>query len=165
MNRLPTPLEAAQLLRLRALRVTRAQERCTAAGREVSDAQGAVHQRQQLIDASRSAIGSLAQAVVTSLAVHLPRWNGWVDAHRAGLAERLERDEDAMIDDARRLADARAAQVAAQVELARSRARQDVVRGLEEQARRGHLLAVEQRSELEVEDQGRAAATCQGLLR
>jgi hypothetical protein len=165
MTRLPTPKEASQLLRLRALRVTRAQERCTAAGREVADAERAVHQRQQLIDASRSAIESLAQAVVGTLAIHLPRWNGWVEAHRAGLAERLEREEDAMIDDARRLTDACAAQEQAQVELARARARQDVVRGLEEQARRGHLVAVEQRSELDIEDQGRRATACHGLLR
>ncbi len=150
-----SPQDAVQLHKLRILRVTQARERCADAGKQVTAAEIAVDQRQRLIQASRRAIGSLAQAVVTSLAPHLPRWNGIVHAERARLAERLERDEDALIGESRRLEASRQAAEQARGELARAMAREDVVRDLAQQARHARQLEVERRAEAEQEDQGR----------
>jgi hypothetical protein len=163
IGRLPTLQETAQLLRLRDLRMMRAIKRRAAAADEVTAAEIAFHERQQLIHESRSAIDSLAEAVVTSLAPHLPRWNGTIGAHRGCLAERLERHEDAMIDDARRLDTARDADERARNELARARARQEVASDLDHRARLGRVHVLEQRSELETEDQRRLAIPRDGM--
>jgi hypothetical protein len=158
MSRTPTsPHDALQLHKLRILRVTRAREHCANAGKEVAAAEIAVEHRERLIRASRCAIGSLAQAVVTSLAPHLPRWNGTVHAARARLSDQLERDEDALIGESRRLEASRQAAEQARVELARAIAREDVVRDLAQQARHARDLDAEQRAETEQEDQGRGA--------
>ena len=152
---LASPQDALQLHKLRTLRVTRARERCADAGKEVAAAEVAVEHRQRAIRASRCAIGSLAQAVVTSFVPHLPRWNGMVHAERARLSDRLERDEDALIGEARRLRECRQAAEQARVDLSRAMDREDVVRDLVQQARQARDLVSEQRAETEQEDQGR----------
>ena len=153
---LPDPQDAAQLLRLRILRVTRARERCVKAAEAIAAAQVMVDRREQAIRADRCAIAALAQAVVTSLVPHLPRWSGMVQAERLRLAEQLERDEDALIGESQALEEAREAAAQARIALARAMAREDVVSDLVRQARRARDYVCEQRMELELEDQGRA---------
>ena len=155
---LPDPQDAAQLLRLRVLRVTRARERCAKAAEAIAAAQVMVDRREQAIRTDRCAIAALAQAVVTSLVPHLPRWSGMVQAERLRLAEQLERDEDALIGESQALEEAREAAAQARIALARAMAREDVVSDLVRQARRARDYVCEQRMELELEDQGRAAS-------
>ena len=164
-GQLPTPEDAAQLHKLRALRVTRSRERFTSAKNELSGAAAVARQRQQSIEDSRCAIESLARSVVTNLVPHLPRWHGMIFAQGARLAERLEREEDAMIVEARRLDEAGQAAEQARTELSRAIAREDVVRELAQQARHAQVHAAEQQSEIESEDQGCAARSRQETRR
>jgi len=160
---LPSPQEAAQLHKLRALRVTRSRERFTNAKNELSSAEAVVRRRQQSIHESRSAIESLGRSVVTTLVPHLPRWHGMAFAQGARLAERLEREEDALIAEARGLDEAGKAAEQARMELSQAMAREDVIRKLAQQARRAQVHAAEQRSEVESEDQGCAATARQEM--
>lgn len=158
MNRLPTPRDAGQLLRLRALRVQRAREACAKARAEVAKVQAAIRERQQAIARSRREMTELADAVVTTLAPTLPRWSDMVAATRERLADRLERDEYALVEEEHELEQAQERAQQAGAELTRALAREDAVRGLATQARRAVLHAREQRIELEIEDQGRRPA-------
>jgi hypothetical protein len=162
---LPSPQEADQLLRLRSLRATRSRERFASAMKDQAGAEEAVRRRQQSIRESRGAVDSFAHAVVGSLAPHLPRWNGVMGAVRARLGEQLEREEDAMLGDARRLNETREAADRARSELSRAIAREDVVRDLARQARRARAVAADGRVELEIEDQVRGATPGDGALR
>jgi hypothetical protein len=155
---LPTLQEAHALRELRSLRLTRARERLAAACREASAAEFAVRQRQQAIEADKAAIATLAGAVVTSLVPHLPRWHGVLQARQARLAERLERDEDALIGESRRRDEAQAATEQARLAVSRALAREDVARDLAVQARQARDAAAEGRAEVELEDQRRAVA-------
>ncbi len=146
------------MLRLRSLRVQRAREACAKAKVEVEHAQAAVRERQRAIERSQREMTALADAIVTTLAPALPRWSGLVAANRERLADRLERDEYALIDDERELEQKQELAQQAGAELTRALAREDAVRGLAQQARKAVLHAREQRIELEIEDQGRRPA-------
>jgi hypothetical protein len=156
---LPTRQEARQLRELRGLRVTRARKRHADACSEAAAAQAAVRQREHAIAADLAAIADLAGAAVTSLAPHLPRWHGVLQARHALLAEQLERDEDALIGEARRLDQAQAAADQAKIELARALAREDVARDLAREADQAGAAAVERRAEVELEDQRPVSAS------
>ena len=150
---LPSPQQARELQGLRTLRVRRAREQLADAMQEVAAAQLAVDRRRAGIQDSEAAIGSLAYAVVGSLAPHLPRWNGMVHAERARLLDRLERDEDAMIGESRKLDEARQAAEQARIGLTRAMAREDVVRDLARQAAAARATDAERRLEIEQSDQ------------
>ncbi len=150
---LPSPQQARELQGLRTLRVRRARQRLAGAMQEVAAAQLAVDRRRAAIQDSKAAISSLANAVVGSLAPHLPRWNGMVQAERARLLDRLERDEDAMIGESRKLDEARRAVEEARIGLTRAMAREDVVRDLARQAAMARATAAERRLEIEQSDQ------------
>jgi len=156
--KLPTPREAGQLLRLRCLRVQRAREACAKAKVEVEKTQVVVQERQRAIERSQREMAALADAIVTTLAPALPRWSGMVSATRERLADRLERDEYALIDDEHQLEAAQERAQQADADLTRALAREDAVRGLAKQARSAVLHAREQRAEIEIEDQGRRPA-------
>jgi len=150
---LPSPRQARELQSLRTLRVRRARQRLAGAMQEATVARLAVDRRNTAIQVSERAIGLLADAVVGSLAQHLPRWNGMVHAERARLLDRLERDEDAMIGESRKLDEAREAVEQARLGLARAMAREDVVRDLAQQAAAARAGADERRIEIEQADQ------------
>ena len=154
-QKLPTPHEAGQMLRLRSLRVQRAREACAKAKLEVEKAQKTVQERQRAIERSQRRMTELADAIVTTLAPDLPRLSGLIAANRERLADQLERDEYALIDDEHELEAAQERAQQAGAELTRALAREDAVRGLAKQARRAVQHAREQRAELEIEDQGR----------
>jgi hypothetical protein len=157
-TKLPTSREAAQMLRLRSLRVQRAREACAKARIEVEKAQAVIKEHQRTIERGQREIAALADAIVTTLAPALPRWSGMVAATRERLADQLERDEYALIDDEHELEQAQERAQQAGAELTRALAREDAVRGLAQQARKAVLHAREQRVELEIEDQGRRPA-------
>jgi len=156
---LPTMLEAKQLHRLRALRVQRARERIAPAQAEVDKALAAIHQRQRQIDQLRESIRELRDAIVTTLAPALPRWSGVASAQQDRLADQLERNEYGLIDDEETLEAAQEKLQQARSELTRALAREDAVRGLVQQARKGRLLVREQRAERDLDDQIRPAAS------
>ena len=150
---LPSPQQARELQSLRTLRVRRARQRLAGAMQEVAVAKLAVERRSAAIEGSERAIGLLADAVVGPLAQHLPRWNGMVQAERARLLDRLERDEDAMIGEARKLDEVQEALEQARIGLTRAIAREDVVRDLAQQAGAASAGAAERRVEIEQADQ------------
>jgi hypothetical protein len=154
-QRLPKPGEAQQLVRLRGLRVQRARERVAQAQAEVALAAEAVRSRQQQIERVRRSIEELQHAIVTSLAPSLPRWSGVTGAQQERLADRLERDEYALIQDERNLEAVQERLQEARAELTRALAREDVVRDLAHQARRARVSDRERRAERDLEDQSR----------
>jgi len=154
---LPKRHEAQQLCKLRALRVQRAREGVAQAQAEVERAVEAIKARQRQIERVRRSIDELQHAIVTSLAPTLPRWSSFTAAQREKLADRLERDEYALIGDERNLEQAQEKLQAARSELTRALAREDAVRGLATETKRAHALQRERRAELEIEDQGRPA--------
>jgi len=153
--RLPALHEAQQLARLRTLRVQRARERIAPAQAEVEHALDAVKLRQQQIQHLRGAVVALRQAVVTSLAPTLPRWNQVTSAQQERLIEQLERNEYGLIDDDRALEAAQEKLQQARSDLTRALAREDAVRGLVHDTRRARARALEQRAERELDDQAR----------
>ena len=157
MNTLmPEPHEAQQLFRLRTLRVQRAREQCAREQTLVAQAAHAVRERQRQIERGRRAMDALSHAVVHTLAPRLPRWSSVAGAQRERLADRLERDEYALIDDERRMEEAEERLQQARAELTRALAREDAVRGLTQQVRKAHGRERELRSERELEDQPQA---------
>jgi hypothetical protein len=154
---LPEPREAQQLCRLRTLRVQRAREHCAQAQAEVARAAQAVRDRQRLIEHGRGAMQQLAHDVVHALAPRLPRWSTMASAQRERLADRLERDEYALISDQERLEESQERLQQARADLTRALAREDAVRGLAQQVRRSHALARERLVERELDDQARAS--------
>ena len=142
-----------QLLRLRTLRVQRARERCADAQAGVERAAQAVRERQREIERGQREIETLAHKVVHVLAPRLPRWVELATAERERLADRLERDEYALIDDEHALEQAQERLQQARAELTRALAREDAVRGLADDAQRAAVRAREQRVERELEDQ------------
>jgi len=147
--------DTQQLLRLRTLRVQRVREQCGVAQAALAQAAEAVHERQRAIARGRRAIESLAHRVVHALAPRMPRWADVVAAERERLADRLERDEYALIQDEHGLEEAQERLQQARADLTRAMAREEAVRGLAEQALRAAALLHEQRVERELEDQGR----------
>jgi len=154
---LPKRHEAQQLCKLRALRVQRAREAVVQAQAEVDAAAEKVRERQRKIEHLRDSLDKLQKAVVTSLAPVLPRWSSVASAQREKLADRLARDEYALIEDERNLETMQEKLQAARAEVTRALAREDAVRGLANETKRAHALRREQRAELEIEDQGRPA--------
>ena len=152
---LPKRHEAQQLCKLRSLRVQRAREGVVQAQAEVDRAAEVVKERQRKIEHLRDSLEKLQNAVVTSLVPVLPRWSSVAAAQREKLADRLERDEYALIGDERNLEAAHEKLQAARAEVTRALAREDAVRGLANETKRAHALQREQRAELEIEDQGR----------
>ena len=152
---LPKRHEAQQLCKLRSLRVQRAREGVVQAQAEVDRAAEVVKERQRKIEHLRDSLEKLQNAVVTSLVRVLPRWSSVATAQREKLADRLERDEYALIGDERNLEAAHEKLQAARAEVMRALAREDAVRGLANETKRAHALRREQRAELEIEDQGR----------
>ncbi|NRF67254.1 hypothetical protein HLB44_09690 [Aquincola sp. S2] len=150
--RLPSPGEAQQLVRLRALRVQRSRDAFTAASAAVVDAEQAVHERQRLIDRVRREIDALGESVAHGFDGQLARWSQHLVAQRDKLADRLERAEYALVGDERKLEEAQEAAAQARAELTRALAREDAVRGLHGEAKRAVGRAREQRAELEQED-------------
>lgn len=149
---LPEPHEAAQLLRLRALRVRRAEQRYAATGAEVARALAAVRARQATIERLRTSAAALGRAIVDKLAPHLPRWSAVVRAEREQLADRMEREESELVDDEQALETANEAMHVVRVELARARSREDLIRDIASQAKRARHNAHEQKNEQELED-------------
>ena len=150
---LPSPQQARELQSLRTLRVRRARRQVADAMQEAAAAQQAVDQRRTAIRGSELALAALADAVAGPLAPSLPRWNGMVQAQRARLLDRLERDEDAMIGELRKLDEAREAVAQARLGLARAIAREDVVRDLAQQSAAVRAVTAERRVETEQSDQ------------
>jgi len=151
----PTPLEARQLCRLRALRVERAEAQRNEAQAAADRALAAVQTRQEAIMGSRSALAALSRTLAGELALDRPRWQGFAAAERARLADRIERDEYALVGEERTLEEANARLYEAGVELARARAREDVVRDLAADARRRRSRERDVRAEVELEDRPR----------
>ncbi len=150
---LPEPHEAQQLCRLRGLHVKRTRERCAQAQAEVDRALHAVRDRLRKIEGSRREIDVLSHAVVNALAPRLPRWSSVASAQRDRLADRLERDEDALITDEQHLEQAQERAQQARAELTRALAREDAVRSLAQASRRAHTQELDRRAERELEDQ------------
>jgi hypothetical protein len=155
MNALPTMTEARQLLRLRGLRVQRERDAVAAAHAAVSQAAEAVRVRQRCIELDRVALQQLAHDIVHSRATQLPRWAETMAAQREYLADQLERDEYALIDEEHELEQAEEKLQQARAALTRALAREDAVRGLADQTRRARSAVREQRAEVELEDQSR----------
>jgi hypothetical protein len=150
---LPRPHEAQQLCRLRALRVQRLQARCAQARDALEAAAQAVRQRRLRVAEHQDRLARLAQAVVTDLAPHLPRWAGMAQAQRDRLVDRLERDQYALIDDEQALEQAQDALARAMSDLTRALAQEDAVKDLARLAHRARRQHLEQRGERELEDQ------------
>ncbi len=155
MTLLPELHDALQLHRLRSLRVQRARERIAEAERAVQEAAAAVQERQRLIERGRRRLDDLAHAVAYGLGAQMPRWSQTAVAHRDRLADRLERDEDALIGDQRELEEAQEGVQRARAELTRALAREDAVAGLVGETRRARSVLRDQRVERELEDQPR----------
>lgn len=154
-SRLPKPAEAQQLVRLRTLRVQRARDACAAAAATVVAAERAVAERRRQIQRVRREQDALADAMAQGFEGGLARWSRLLVAQRDKLADRLERDEYALVGDERRLEEAQETAAQARAELTRALAREDAVRGLLGQARRAVALVRDQRAEREQEDQPR----------
>jgi hypothetical protein len=163
-HHLPTPREAGQLCRLRALRVQRAREQCGQAQAGVERAAAAVRERQRRIEELRSQLVALGRAVVHELAPALPRWGPLAGLRRTSLADRLERDEYELIGDEHKLEEAREALQQARAELTRALARQDAVQGVADETKRARGVALERRSEVEAEDQRAGSAAARGAM-
>jgi hypothetical protein len=151
---LPRRREAQQLHRLRCLRVDRARDAVREALAATTRAADAVRARERLIRRHRDAIDALERAVVGALAPQLPRWSTLTVAQREALADRLEREEYALIDDQQALEQAQDRLQSMRAELTRALAREDAVRGLVDETRRAHRSWIETRAEREIEDQG-----------
>jgi hypothetical protein len=145
--------ETRQLLRLRTLRVQRAREAVAQAQAGVDAAARAVEERQGSIERAQREMDALAHALVHGLAPRLPRWSEIAAAQRDRLADRLEREEYALIDDEHALEQAHERVQKARAELTRALAREDAVRGLAGEAQRAVMQAREQKLERESDDQ------------
>lgn len=153
--RLPTA-DARQWLRLRQLRVQRARQALAAAQAAERQALQAIEARQALIDAGRARLDALAQHWGGAGSVHMPRWGEQLVAHRAALAERLERDEYALLDENEALQEVRTTLALRRTELARAQAREDAVDATLQAQRQALSQAREQQAELDSEDARRA---------
>ncbi|HEY2978188.1 MAG TPA: hypothetical protein VGJ35_09470, partial [Burkholderiaceae bacterium] len=117
----------------------------------------------QLVDARQRAIAQGRVRLVNlahgwSAADALPRWAGSVTAHRDALAERLERDEYALIDEEQALEQALDLAQQRRAALASAMARQEAVQALVEHQRKADRLGLERRAEREQDDAWRPGA-------
>lgn len=152
-NRWPEPREAQQLVRLRGLRVQRAREACAAAAAGIAAARQAVADRQRQIARVRGEQEALGCSVAQGFDGGLARWSRQLVVQRDKLADRLERDEYALVGDERRLEEAQEAAAQAHAELSRALAGEDAARGVLQQARKAVALQRDRRAETELEDQ------------
>ncbi|HEY8878603.1 MAG TPA: hypothetical protein VIN03_13635 [Roseateles sp.] len=148
--------DGRQWLRLRQLRVQRARQALAQAQAEEAQARAVVQDREAAIEQGRAQLDALARHWGGAGSVDMPRWNGQVQAHRESLAERLERDEYALLDEREALEQAEARTGQRRAELARAQAREDAVDATLKDQRRQLLTAREQQAELEAEDAWRA---------
>jgi hypothetical protein len=135
--------------------VQRARDGVARAQAEVDSAAQALRARQLQVEKLRREIDELQHAIVTSLAPALPRWSGITGAQRERLADRLEREEYALVQDEHNLESAQEKLQQARAELTRALAREDVVRDIANQSRRAQVQDRDRRAEREIEDQGR----------
>lgn len=149
--------DARQWLRLRQLRVQRARQALAQALAAEGAAQQALDHRQAHIDTGRDQLVALARHWGGAASADLPRWGDQLAAHRAALAERLERDEYALLDEQEAVDDARASVQQRRAELARAQAREDAVDATLQTQRRALLAVREQQAELDAEDARRVA--------
>lgn len=146
----------APWLRLRSLRVERARAAVVQAEVAAIVARQLVDARQQAIERSRARLAALAHAWAAADA--LPRWAGAVTAHRDALADRLERDEYALIDEERSLEEALDLVQQCRAALVRATARHEAVHLLVDEQRRDQRLQRERLAEREQDDAQRVNA-------
>ncbi len=151
-----SPSDARQWLRLRQLRVQRARQALAQAQVQADQARAAVHAREASIARGRQRLAELVWHWGTAGSADMPRWGRQVQAHGEALAESLERDEYALLDEQETLAQAVEAVRQRQAELARAQAREDAVDTTLKDQRRRDLQAREQQAELETADAHRA---------
>ena len=151
-----SPADARQWLRLRQLRVQRARRALAQAQAEQARAQAVVDEREARIAHNRACLSELARHWSGAGSVDLPRWSGQLKIHREALADRLERDEYALLEERETLEQALAAVAQRRAELARAQAREDAVDATLKEQRREQTLAREQQAELDAEDAPRA---------
>ncbi|WP_457444452.1 hypothetical protein [Roseateles sp. P5_E4] len=151
MNQL-SDIEARQWLRLRQLRVQRARLALAQAQAEERQAVAAVEDREARIEQGRRLIVELAFHWGGAGSADMPRWVHQVQAHGEALAERLERDEYALLDERETLGQAQAEVQRRRADLARAQAREDAVDATLKDQRRQASQAREQQAELETED-------------
>ena len=144
--------EQRQWLALRAMRVERARDALRAARAHEAACERAVQDRRERIVVTRERIHELATAVVDRWAPTMSRWATTVQRHRDVLVDRLERDEYALIDDERKLEQAREQTRRCEAELARATNRESAVTDLVSAMRREHATRQELALEREVED-------------
>ncbi|RZA10474.1 MAG: hypothetical protein EOP93_24735 [Lysobacteraceae bacterium] len=148
--------DARQWLRLRQLRVQRARQALVQAQTEARQAHAAVEDREARIQQGRTLIVELAWHWGGAGSADMPRWVHQVRAHGEALAERLERDEYALLDERETLEKAEDLVRQRRTELARAQAREDAVDATLKDQRREIQQAGEQLAELETEDAFRA---------
>jgi uncharacterized protein YukE len=148
--------DARQWLRLRQLRVQRARQALARAQAEEGQARAAVGAREAQIEQGRARLAELLSHWGGPGSVDMPRWCAQVQAHREALAERLERDEYALLDERETLEQAQAAVRLRRAELARAESREAAVDATLKDQRRQVRQAREQQAELEAEDAYRA---------
>lgn len=147
-----TDADARQWLRLRQLRVQRARQALARALDAEREARAAVDACELRIARGRARLGALAQHWGRAGSADMPRWNAQLQAHRDLLAEQLERDEYALLDDREALATVQADVARCRGELARAQARESAVDATISDQRRQRLQAREQSAELEAEE-------------
>lgn len=148
--------DGRQWLRLRQLRVQRAREALARAQADEGRARAAVDEREARIEQGRARLDDLARHWGGPGSADMPRWGGQLQAHREALAERLERDEYALLDEQETLEQAQAAVRQRRAELARAQAREDAVDATLKDQRRQLRQARERLAELDAEDAYRA---------
>lgn len=148
--------DGQQWLRLRELRVQRARQALAMALAEEHRARAAVESREAAIQRSRMRLTDLARHWGGPGSEAMPRWGSQVQAHRDALADRLERDEYALLDDRDALRQAEDLTCQRRTELARAQARETAVQTALQTQRRSRQRAREERAELETEDAQRA---------
>jgi hypothetical protein len=148
--------DGRQWLRLRQLRVQRARQALAQAQAALGQALAAVQAREASIARHREQIVALALHWGGPGSVAMPRWGRQVQAHGEALAERLERDEYALLDERETLQQAEGAVRERRADLARAQAREDAVEATLKDQRRQLSQAREQQAELEAEDARRA---------
>jgi len=148
--------DARQWLRLRQLRVQRARQALAQAQAAQDQALAAIRAREASIARHRTSIVELALHWSGPGSADMPRWGRQVQAHGEALADKLERDEYALLDERQTLEQAQALVGQRRADLARAQAREDAVDAtLKDQARQVRL-AHEQQAELEAEEAQRA---------
>lgn len=148
--------DARQWLRLRQLRVQRARQALAQAQAEEGQARAVIQDREARIEQGRARLDELALHWGGPGSADMPRWGGQLKAHREALAERLERDEYALLDEREALEQAEGFVRQRRTELTRAQAREDAVDATLKDQRRQTSQARERRAELEAEDAYRA---------